>query len=377
MRLLAIAATAARGQLRNPWLPLLVIGLGPFFVVMTSLFFPSGGTTSYPVAVVNTDAGPLGADVVAALKALRYDSGGPILEVTEVPDAAAAKASVEARRAVVFVDLPASFSDAAAAAGSGASVQMTMGGDLGSPTYPVVAIMVATVVEQQVQRTSGRASLVQWNEVALGASGSRSEFELYVPGVLIFAIGMIMFSAAMSVAEEIESGTVHRLVRTRARAAEILGGHALVQVALALVAGGCSLAVALALGFHSAGPLWLAIPIWILASLGVIGVGLLVAAFSKSVAQAFLLANFPFGLFMFLSGTAFPVRGWPLFSVGGHQVNALDLLPTRHAVNALTAVFSYGSTDVVYELSMLTLLSLGFFVLGAWVFHRRHLRLAA
>jgi ABC-type transport system involved in multi-copper enzyme maturation permease subunit len=377
MRTLAIAAKAARDQLRNLWLPLLVIALGPFFVALTSLFFPAGGSTSYPIVVVNSDTGPTGAQVVSALEKLSYDSGDRLLNVAVVADVATAKAAVTARHAVVFMVIPPEFSaEVATAAQTARSVPITFGGDMGSPTYPVAAILTAQVVEAQVQQVSGRAPLLQISEVSVGV-GARTEFELYVPGVLIFAIGIMLFSAAMSIAQEIESGTVNRLIRSRASAWSILGGHALVQVVLALLAGTASLGVAVALGFHSAGPLWLAIPIWILTSLGVIGLGMLVAAYSRSVAQAFLMANLPFGLFMFLSGTVFPLQGWSLFTIAGQEINALDVLPTRHAVTALTAVFSYGSTAIGYQLTALAVLSLGFFAAGALAFRHRHLRLAS
>lgn len=376
MKLIAIAGKAALDQLRNWWVPLLVVGLGPFFVAVTSLLFPAGGSTTYAVAVVNDDAGPVAAQVVDALNQRRYDSGAPLLDVTVLPDVAAAKAAVSDRHVVVFLVFDKEFSaKVTAALESGAAVPLTMGGDLGSPTYPVAAILAAQVVEAQVQQVSGRAPLLALDEVAVGSTGSRTEFELYVPGVLIFAIGIMLFSAAMSVAQEIESGTVHRLVRTGASAFSILGGHALVQVVLAVIAGAASLGVAVLLGFHSAGPLWMALPIWVLTSLGVVGLGMLVAAFSTSVAQAFLLANFPFGLFMFLSGTVFPLRGWVLTSVAGQEINALDVLPTRNAVTALTSVFSYGSTAIGYQLVLLTVLSVGFFAVGALAFRQRHLRL--
>ena len=140
--------------------------------------------------------------------------------------------------------------------------------------------------------------------------------------------------------------------------------------------GAASLGVACALGFRPAGSIPLILVVWLLTSLSVIGMGLIVGAFCRTVTQAFLLANFPFGVNMFLSGSMFPVRGFVLFRIGGQDVNLLDILPPRHAVNALNSLITYGSTNIGYELTMLTLLSVGFFVLGAWVFARRHLRSA-
>jgi ABC-2 type transport system permease protein len=381
--MLAVAGKTLREQVRNPWLPLLAIGLGPFFVLLMWAFFPSGGSTTYPVVVVDSDTGASGGGIrsgdraVASLRSLTYDTGVPILDVRQVADLDHAQAEIEARRAVAFVELPAGFNRSLLAARQGTgAVPVRIGGDLGSPTYPVVAIMIADGLDRFARQETGRTALLDLTETPLGASGSRTEFELYVPGVLVFAIGLMMFAAATALAQETEAGTINRLVRAPISAAELLGGITIVQVLVGLVAGLASLGTAALLGFRSAGPIWMALPIWVLTSLSVIGLGLLVAAFTRSVAQAFLVANFPFGLFMFLSGTMFPVRGVPLFTLAGHEVNLLDLLPPRHAVNALTSVFSFGSTSIGYELVMLTLLSAAYFLLGAWAFHRRHLRVA-
>jgi ABC-2 type transport system permease protein len=381
--MLAVAGKTLREQVRNPWLPLLAIGLGPFFVLLMWAFFPSGGSTTYPVVVVDSDTGASGGGIrsgdraVASLRSLTYDTGVPILDVRQVADLDHAQAEIEARRAVAFVELPEGFTRSLLAARQGTgAVPVRIGGDLGSPTYPVVAIMIADGLDRFARQETGRTALLDLTETPLGASGSRTEFELYVPGVLVFAIGLMMFAAATALAQETEAGTINRLVRAPISAAELLGGITIVQVLVGLVAGLASLGTAALLGFRSAGPIWMALPIWVLTSLSVIGLGLLVAAFTRSVAQAFLVANFPFGLFMFLSGTMFPVRGVPLFTLAGHEVNLLDLLPPRHAVNALTSVFSFGSTSIGYELVMLTLLSVAYFLLGAWAFHRRHLRVA-
>jgi len=381
--MLAVAGKTLREQVRNPWLPLLAIGLGPFFVLLMWAFFPSGGSTTYPVVVVDSDTGASGGGIrsgdraVASLRSLTYDTGVPILDVRQVADLDHAQAEIEARRAVAFVELPEGFTRSLLAARQGTgAVPVRIGGDLGSPTYPVVAIMIADGLDRFARQETGRTALLDLTETPLGASGSRTEFELYVPGVLVFAIGLMMFAAATALAQETEAGTINRLVRAPISAAELLGGITIVQVLVGLVAGLASLGTAALLGFRSAGPIWMALPIWVLTSLSVIGLGLLVAAFTRSVAQAFLVANFPFGLFMFLSGTMFPVRGVPLFTLAGREVNLLDLLPPRHAVNALTSVFSFGSTSIGYELVMLTLLSAAYFLLGAWAFHRRHLRVA-
>jgi ABC-2 type transport system permease protein len=382
--MLSVARTTLRELVRNPMVPVLSLVLAPFFVLLIWTFFPSGGSTTYAVVVVDHDTGATsasggavhaGRDAVAALSDVTYPSGDPILDVREVADRDAAATEIREHRALVFLELPETFSASVVAAREGpGDVPVTFGGDMGTPTYPVAAIMAVDALDGAVRDLTGRPATMTTDEVGLGTSGSRTEFEAYVPGVLVFAIGLMIFSAAMSISQGVENRTLRRLARTPVRAVDLIGGVTLVQVALGVASGGAALGTAAALGFRSAGPMWLVLPIWVLAGVSVVGLGMAVAALTKTVAQAFLLANFPFGVFMFLSGTMFPVHGATLFTVAGHGVNVLDLLPPRHAVNALSTLCTYGSTDVGYELVMLTTLSVAYFVLGAWLLHRRHLR---
>ena len=145
----------------------------------------------------------------------------------------------------------------------------------------------------------------------------------------------------------------------------------LVGLAAELLAFGA----ALLCGFHSAGPLWVAVLIGALTSLGVIGAGLVVAAFSRNVSQAFVIANFPLGLFMFFSGSIYPLPRIDLFTIGSQPIGLYDLLAPTHAVSALNKVFVLGAGlgEVTYELISLLLLSTLYFALGVWLFQRRKL----
>jgi ABC-2 type transport system permease protein len=133
---------------------------------------------------------------------------------------------------------------------------------------------------------------------------------------------------------------------------------------------------AVGFGFRSQGPLWLAFLIIAITSLSIIGIGLIVACFSKTVSQAFVIANFPLGFLMFLTGGAFPLPRTDLFSIAGRGFALPDLLPPTHAVVAMNKIFTLGAgfKDVVYELAALTLLSALYFGIGVWLFQRTQMR---
>ena len=116
---------------------------------------------------------------------------------------------------------------------------------------------------------------------------------------------------------------------------------------------GLTFATAVGFGFRSQGPLWLALVVTVITSLSIIGIGLLVACFSKTVSQAFVIANFPLGFLMFLTGAAFPLPRLTLFTLFGRGFALPDLLPPTHAVVALNKIFTLGSglQGVAFELA--------------------------
>jgi ABC-2 type transport system permease protein len=249
-------------------------------------------------------------------------------------------------------------------------------GDLTNPYYTVAAVMGMTAIDGYAMVATEEYRPIGLVETPLGDSAARSEFEMYIPGLFVLAVIMMLFQAAMTVAREIEGGTLKRLRITRITAFELLGGTTLWLVLIAIIEVLATFAVAVALGFRSQGALWIAVLVGIITSFSIIGVGMIVASFSKTVSQAFVIANFPFGFFMFLSGAAFPVPMGTLFTLAGHDFNFADLLPPTHAVTALNKVFTLGAglQDVVFELVMLILLSLLYFGLGVWLFRKMHLR---
>jgi ABC-2 type transport system permease protein len=157
---------------------------------------------------------------------------------------------------------------------------------------------------------------------------------------------------------------------------DLLGGTSLTMVIIGVAAEMLAFGTALALGFRSYGPVWAAVLVGAVTSISVIGVGMIVAAFSKTVSQAFVIANFPLGVFLFLSGAMFPLPPLTLFEIAGQPISVCDFLPPRHAVVALNKILTLGAglNEVAYELTALVVLSLLYFAIGIWVFQRRHLR---
>ncbi|MFZ5880280.1 MAG: ABC transporter permease [Chloroflexota bacterium] len=377
-----------REQKRDLWVVGLSLAFAPLFVFIYWLMTGGSGTTSYGVLVINQDVSALqadgttlsaGQDVVDGLRALTYENGGALLRVIEAGDRADAETRLRNREAAALVIIPADFSESLSAFRSGdlsANTDLTFIGDLTNPTYTVAAVMAMTVADSYTQGLTSAARPVNLVEIPLGDSAARTEFENYVPGLLALAVVLMIFQAAMTPARDIETGAMKRLRLTRLTAFEYLGGTVLW---LALVSVGSVLLTfltAVAFGFRSQGPLWLAFVIAAITSLSIIGIGLIVACFSKTVSQAFVIANFPLGFLMFLTGAAFPLPRMNLFTLAGRSIALADFLPPTHAVVALNKIFTLGAglDEVLYELAALTILTGLYFGVGVRLFQRAQMR---
>lgn len=384
MRVLAVFGKSLREQLRAPWALAMVLLSAAFFVVADWAFLGGGGSTVYKVMVLNQDRGSRQSDgsnlksgeaAVRALEEMQYASGQPILRVIAVADRQTAETKLKDREAAALVVIPEDFSRALEKQADQPS-SLILVGDLTNPYYAVAAIMISSAIDGYVQAVTAEVRPVVFREEALGGSAARTEFEIYVPGILILSVILIVFQTAMVVAREVEAGTLRRLMLSRMTAFDLLAGITLTQVLIGVVSLLLTFSTAWALGFKSQGPLGVAILVAAVTSLSIVGVGLVIACFAKTVSEAFIYANFPLMVLMFFSGAMFPIPPVKLGTVAGHSFSLFDILPPTHAVAALNKVFTLGAglSDIAFELGALLLLSALYFFLGVWLFNRTHLR---
>lgn len=384
MKLFNVVIKCFREQKRDLWMLGLSLVFAPLFVVIYYIMTGGTGSTSYSVLVINHDRpashpnGTIisaGNDIIRDLRGLSYKNGNPLLKVAEMGDESLAERQVRDRQASVLLIIPQDLSETLAnyqAGDTKAATQLTFKGDLTNPAYTIAAVMVMTATDSYINNVTQALRPVALNEIPLGASSTRSEFENYIPGLLVMAVVLMVFQAAMMPARDIEAGALRRLRLTPITSFEYLGGLSIWMTLVSCLSILITFATAVALGFRSQGPLGIAILVDVIAVVSVIGIGLIVACLSKTVSQAFIIANFPLGFLMFLTGAAFPLPRPTLFTWFGHSVSYADFLPPTHAVIALNKIFTMGAgfQDILYEICALTLLTTLTFGTGVWLFQR-------
>ena len=200
----------------------------------------------------------------------------------------------------------------------------------------------------------------------------------FVPSLVIFAVIMLIFSTAMAVAREADRGTLARLRMTPMRPAHYLSAVAAFHLLLGIISVGLTFGVAMAVGFDSQGSVLVASLIAIVCALACIGIGIVVGSLATSVYQAFLMASFCMFLLLLFSGALFPLPDSEWITVFDRTIGWIDLLPTVHAVEAMSYVLLFGDSllDVRGSVNMMIVLSVLYFVAGWSVFatsRRNHL----
>lgn len=371
MNVLDQALKSLKEAVRQPRNLFLTLGLPIVFMVIFGLAFGGGdGAESYDIALVDLDAGGLSDSYLQGLRDLRNGDGEALVVLVPVADGAAATTAVERRDVDAALVVPANFSEAFGR--RAAVVHVT--GDPSFQGFGAASAILDSYTRAFAERAAGQTPPVRVDRQTV-TSQELTGFDLIAPGLMVFAILNLIPGAASTLAREVELGTIDRLRQSPARAATILGGVTLAQLALAAVSVALMLLTARLLGFHNQGSYLVAYGVAFVAALAVVGIGMIVAAFVKTQQEAATLGTLISVPGSFLSGAFFPLPKVELFDVAGRTVHLYSLLPTTHAVDALRGVLTLGRSmgDVVWELGALVLLALLYFGIGAALYRRMRL----
>ena len=386
MRLSAYFQKTFKENIREWKISILALVFGPFFVYMMYAYF--GNTTiSYTLLTINRDqavsaaAGRLnaGADLLMQWEKARYPDGKPIFKVKKVMDPEAGKRELKNRDADLLLIIPADFSlrlrqylekkdeDVP---------QLTSVGDHGSARCSMATAFVDFITYAYISEVARVRIPLQINFQPIARGRSISEFDLYVPALLVLSIIMVLFTAAASLIKEVDKGTITRLILSKLSTFEFLTAIAVNQVLIGTLALGLTYLSALHVGYRSSGSMPLFLLVGALSSLAVVAISFLVAAFIKTIFELLTVGVFPFFVLMFFSECMFPLPRITLFRLAGHSFYANDVLPTALTVKAFNKILNFqaGLGDLSFEIGGIMIMTVLYFALGVWLFRRRHIR---
>ncbi|MBI5565103.1 MAG: ABC transporter permease [Chloroflexi bacterium] len=366
MKALLVARKILLEVLREPQLLLLELILPIGFLALTLAMYSAPLLVTHPILIQGIDQFK-SQQLSAELTAQHYASGVPMFEVKLTDDTAAALAALRNKTATALIALDPRQS------------LITVTADALSPSFYRASVLLDNVVTRYTDRLAGRPQLVRITEQSVTAAGPQNNFDLYAPGIIIFALLMIIPQTAMLIAREIRWRTLRRLRLTCLRAWDLLAGISLAQMIIAVLQVVIIFVAALLLGFHTQGSLLLAIVVGLAISFSAIGLGLIVACFIENDSQAANIGATAAMLQVFLSGSFFQLPPLTLFTMAGHQIDLFDIFPATHGFSALQQVLTYGAglQDVAFRLGATLGLAAVYFSVGVLVFQRRQMRQTA
>ena len=366
MKTLLVARKILVEVLREPQMLLLELILPIAFLGITLAMYSAPLLVTHPILIHGIDqlsSQQLGEE----LKAQRYANGQPMFSVKFTDDDTASIAALRDKSATALITLDPH------------QALITLTADAISPSFYRASVLLDNVVTRYTDRFAGQTEVVRVTEQPLAAVGPQNYFDLYAPGIIIFALLMIIPQTAMLVAREIRWHTLRRLRLTRLRAWDLLAGISLAQIVIATLQVVVIFAAALALGFHNQGSLLVAILVGLAISFSAIGLGLIVACFAENDSQAANIGGIAAMLQVFLSGSFFQLPALTMFTLAGHPIDLFDILPATHGFSALQQVLTYGAglSEVGFRLAATLALAMAYFVSGVVVFQHRQMRQAA
>jgi ABC-2 type transport system permease protein len=387
MKITGVIVKSLKEQLRSFWILVLSLSMGPFFIFVYFLITESS-KPQYNVLILNTDSGALvgdqftnyGSNLISRLSSVTAGINSVPFRVQEATGRDEAIGKVKNKKADALIIIPESFTRSLIALknkSSSLSSKIEFTGDLTNTNYLISAVWADETINSFALEITCNSKIIEVTETALGSSANLNEFNILVPGILIVSLIMLMFTASIAFVSEVENKTIIRLKLSNIKTIEFLGGVGVVQLLVGMLSVVLTLATAIVLGFQYQGSLMIMFLIAGLTSLSIISFSLIIAAITKSANEVLVVGNFPMFLFMFFTGAAFPLRSEALFSIAGYPITIQGLLTPTHAISALnkTLILNMDLQNIVPEIIAMIALTVLYFLIGAIIFSKRHLKL--
>ena len=417
MKFLSIAVKGIKEIVRDRKnLALLLLFPAVFMLVFGFAFGATvEGDVSYDIAVINNDI-PDGVEInygnsqetiefgrhfTNTLRDLKYtDVDDNIFNIDDSLSRSEAESKIVNREIACIVTIPEDFSEKMKSAlenpSGGISPTITIEGETSYLDYELVNGMLSGIFEgykgQVMSYILTTTSALTDDSVPLNfesfkasdlieqeSPDTETAFDTQAPGIIVFALLLLIIAVSASLAEESEKGTLDRLKISKMRSFDLLLGTMIPWTLIAIAQVVILFLVAIGIGYHWAGgmdSIGLAVMLGIFAGIASVSFGLIVAAFSKTEKHASnlgMLISIPIS---FIVGAFFSLPQTVIGEFAGRTFEAYDVLPWTHTANALRSVLTFGNGlgEITYDIGMMLFLTLIVFIIGVFCFSKMRLK---
>jgi ABC-2 type transport system permease protein len=371
MRVFSVARKSLIELLREPMLLGMVLLTPLAFLLIYGFAYQTPHLKTYRVlATVNAEAGN---GAVEYLRTLSYPDGRPIFKIEIVSDRTGIDSALRDRTAAAFLAIE--------PGADGMPFSYTVRGDALFADFLSSSSILESRLSQYLLEAVGISLPVRVMENPIPAMSfrTRTDFSVYAPGLLVFAILLLIPQTALLLGREMRTRTIRRLQLSGISSIEYLGGIGISQLVMAVVQIALFVIGLILFGLDYSRAL---VPIFLasfLTALSAVGGGLIVGCFVQNDSQAVNLGSSVTMLQVFVSGSFFPMPAQPLFHLFGHEIAWNDIFPATHAMTALQQAVMYGADlgQIGFRLAAAAVLSAIFFLIGAILYRWKVMRYSA
>jgi len=270
-------------------------------------------------------------------------------------------------------------------------VTLMLAGDPSRLSFSMASVVVNSVLEQFLKRVSETSlkkamdlspieiappqELISIRSSNIAVQG-RTVFDYQVPGVIVFALLMLVSLVAINFTLDSTHGHLERLRLTRMSVFDYFLGNMLPWAALSIAQLFLLFGIGRLLGYHGRGNIFSAIGIVALTSLSSISLALIIASLARNEKQASAISTLIAVPVSFLSGAFFPIGDVVIVkNLFGRPFGIMELSPWTHGTKALTGVMTFGKSahEVLWYVAWQVALTFILFLIGIILFSKRRL----
>ena len=378
MKIVSCFIKTFKENLRDWKILILAIVFAPFFVYLMYMYMGDHRSSLYNIDVINNDhAGSSAADLIAVWEKMKSSEGNPFLSIRMITDSSTAKKMIKNRDTDLVVTIPGDFSESLEMFinGNGRYISpLTIYGDQANAKSIAATSFIDYLTYSFLGSRTGIELPMIMNYEYAGRGEISSEFDLYIPALLVLSIIMILFTAGASIVREVEKDTITRLTLSELSSREFMVALSINQIIVGIICLLLTLLAAFSVGYRTSGSIALLLLTGAVTCFSVISISIITACFIRTMFGLLTLGCFPFFILAFFSDSFMPLPKINLLRLAGNQVYLNDILPTATATRAFNKILNYNSgiDEIIFELIWITAIAIIYFVIGIWLFKRKY-----
>jgi len=378
MKIVSCFIKTLKENLRDWKILILAIVFAPFFVYLMYIYLGDPGTSLYNIIVINNDdAGSSSGELIAEWEKIRTSEGNPLLRVRVISDSSAANRMIKNRETDLVVTIPRDFSESLRMYlnGNGRFISpLTILGDQANAKYIAAASFIDYTTYSYLGLRTGIELPMSMSYEYSGRGEIKSEFDLYIPALLVLSIIMILFTAGASIVREVEKDTITRLTLSELSSREFMAALSINQIIIGIICLLLTLLAAFSVGYRTSGSIALLLLTGTVTCFSVISISIITACFIRTMFGLLTLGCFPFFILAFFSDSFMPLPKINLLRLANNQLYINDILPTATATRAFNKILNYNSefNEIIFELVWITVIAIVYFLIGVWLFKRKY-----